>query len=701
MEDHISFSDKTRTIVRNLFLLLCGAALVEICFFNFRSIQSLFYDAHSWEEYQVELSGATVYEGGIISIQDEYAAITIQDIDLDLKNVRLDLEPLDSIDLYYTETGVCYVQLDVLDEGSGEVMYTLLADWTILPDNLTSQYIWMQTMGDLQQLEVKVYMPTGHLFRINGITFNAPKPLDFSVVRFLAVWLVFLLCYGLRKQSAWWREDCIRITFGKKAVLGVIFLFFYGISGFLMMSNPTVMNDAYNPYQELAWALDAGQVSLLEKPPQELVSMDNPYDYYARDAAGFEYKFDYAYYDGAYYVYHGILPCLLFYLPIYHLTGLNMPNSIPVFFCCLLFGIGFVCLMRQVIIRYFPKTPFAILVLITLTGLFGCQLPFFITQPISYVLTIICAVMLVVWGLYFWLSSIRAEGQPASPCRLAIGSLCMALVAASRPTLLIYSVLAAPLFGKAWFTGQEGYGKKDKVRTMISFAVPYVIVAVPVMYYNYIRFGGVFDFGVNYNLTNMDVGSIPFSLDKIAAAVYGYFIKLPELCYDFPYLLQPRLWQENNRHAVFSGDTLFGSLIFFNSFLLAAAVVFARRKDFSKKRLFVFSMLLFWLGIFLMILDVEMTGCVIYRYQADFTFALFMVAWMGILWLQEVYAGKESHDTFRRILVTSVFLSVILNAMLWFVPDYMYIHDPDYYWFSLSKGNTQLYYDIYYGFNFW
>ncbi len=701
MEDHIAFSDKARTIVRNLFLLLCGAALVEICLFNFRSIQSLFYEAHSWEEYQVELSGATVYEDGIISIQDGYAAITIQDIGLDVKNVRLNLEPLDSIDLYYTETGVCYVQLDVLDEGNGEVMNTLLADWAILPDNLTSQYIWMQTMGDLQQLEVKVYMPTGHLFRINGITFNAPKPLDFSVVRFLAVWLVFLLCYGLRKQSVWWREDCVRITFGKKAVLGVIFLVFYGISGFLVMSNPTVMNDAYNPYQELAWALDAGQTSLLEEPPQELVSMDNPYDYYARDAAGFEYKFDYAYYDGAYYVYHGILPCLLFYLPIYHLTGLNMPNSIPVFFCCLLFGIGFVCLMRQVIIRYFPKTPFAILVLITLTGLFGCQLPFFITQPISYVLTIICAVMLVVWGLYFWLSSIRAEGQPASLWRLATGSLCMALVAASRPTLLIYSVLAVPLFGRAWFTGQEGYGKRDKVRTMISFAVPYVIVAVPVMYYNYIRFGSVFNFGLSYNLTKMDVGSIPFSLDKIVAAIYGYLIKLPELRCDFPYLLQPGPWQERNRHVSFSGDTLFGSLIFFNSFLLAVAVVFARRKDFSKKRLFVFSMLLFWLGIFLMILDVEMTGCVIYRYQADFTFALFTVAWMGILWLQETYAGKESHDTFRRILVTSVFLSVILNAMLWFVPDYMYIYDPDYYSFSLAKGNTQLYYDIYYGFNFW
>lgn len=690
---------KVKIIVRNLLLLMCGAALVEICFFNFRSIQSLFYEKHSWEEYTVDYSGVKRYEDGVISIQDDYAVIAIQDIGLDVKNIRLDLEPLDSIDLFYMESGVCYVQIAVLDEGSSEVMYAVLTDWPILPENLTSQYRWIQTMGEVQRLYVMVNLPSGHLFKINEITFNAPKPLDFSVIRFLMVWLVFLLCYGLRRRSDWWKEDCKQITFEKKLVICIVFLVFYGISFFLMASNPTVMNDAYNPYQELAWALDAGQVSLLEQPPQELVHMENPYDYYARGAAGFEYKFDFAYYDGAYYVYHGILPCLLFYLPVYHLTGLNMPNSIPVFFCCLLFGIGFVCLMRQVIIRYFPKTPFAVLILITLTGLFGCQLPFFITQPNSYQLTVICAVMLVVWGIYFWLSSLRTEGRQASLGRILTGSFCMALVAAVRPTLLIYSLLALPLFGRTWFTGRDGYKKKDKIQMMLSFAIPYVIVAIPVMYYNYIRFGNVFNFGFHYNLTNMDIGRIPFSLEKIMAAIYGFLIKLPEVRFRFPYLLQPEAWLENSR--LFSGDTLFGSLIFFNSFLLAVAVVFVKRKEFCQKRLFTFSMMLLGLGIFLMILDVEMTGCVIYRYQADFTFALFITAWMGILWMQEAYAGKPSHDIFHRILIVVVFLSVIMNAMLWFVPDYTYIYDPYNYSFSLAKGNTRLYYDIYYGFNFW
>lgn len=694
-------SDRMKTTVRNLLLLLCAAALIEICLFNFRSIQSLFYKEHTLEEYTVEYEGVIIYDGGLISIQDDAAVISIQDIGHEVKNVRLDLEQLDSIDLFYLENGVCFTQIDVLDEGSSEMMHRLITDWPVLPENLTSQFIWMQTKGDVQRLDVNVHMLAGHLFKINGITLNARKPLDFSMIRFLAVFSVFLLCYGLRRQSGWWKEDCRQITSGKKAVLGLIFLVFYGISFILMISNATVMNDPYIPYKELAASLDAGQVSLLEHPTHELEHMENPYDYFAREEAGFEYKYDFAYYNDHYYVYHGILPCLLFYLPIYHLTGLHMPNSLPVFLCCLLFGIGLVCLMRQIIIRYFPKTPFALLVLLTLTGLFGCQLPFFITQPHTYHLTVICAVMLAVWGMYFWLSSLRWEERPASLFRIFIGSLCMALVASVRPAVLIYSLMAIPLFGRVWFTKREDYSKKDKIRMIASFAIPYVIVAVPVMYYNYIRFGNVFEFGYRYNLTNMDAGNISFSLEKMWAAVYGYLIKLPDIRYKFPYLLQPETWLENNDHTLFNGDTVFGSLILFNIFLIAIVVVFAKRKEFCRKKLFVFSTMLFVLGIFMMIMDVEMTGSVNYRYQADFTFAWFMTAWMGILWLQEANAGKTSHDVFRRILVTVVFLSVIMNAMLWFVPNYIYAGEPYYYSFSLANGNTQLYYEIFYGFNFW
>ncbi len=680
-----------KIMVRNMLLLLCCAVLIEILLFNFRSIQSLFYEEHSWEEYDIAIEGANVYEDGLISIQDETVSVYFNNLDLDVKNIRLDLETVDSIELTNKENGVCYADFFITDEGSVQ-RYQFLRR-TVLHDNLTSQYQWMQAVGKIHDMRIDISMPTGHLFRIHDITVNAKKPIDFSVVRWGVIWLVLLLGYGLRRRSVWWRKDCIKFGGYEKAVMIALFLSFYGISWFLMASNPLVAYDDYTPYQELARALDAGQVSLLEKPSQALTEMEDPYDFFTRVGKQIENKFDFAYYDGNYYVYHGILPCLLFYWPVYHLTGLDMPNSIPVFFCCLLFGIGFVCLMRQIIIRYFRRTPFAILVVLTLTALFGCQLPFFITQPSSYVLTIICAVMLTVWGLYLWLSAKNMEQGGYSKGRIIAGSFCMALVAAVRPPLLAYSVLAFVIFGRAWLTDKEGYNKKSRIVMMILFAIPYVAVAIPLMYYNYIRFGSPFEFGMQYNLTAFNLGHVQFSVDRIYYAVGEYFFRVPDFNYFFPFINTFETYWNTDAHSVvvFEGSFHAG-LIPFNLFLLAAAVVIERRRELRKKGLYIFCLCLSAVGILLMVLDVELTSDIAYRYQADFSFAVFITAWVGILWMQENYDGKASYEIFRRILLTTVVLSLAMNSIFWFTPT----ED-----FPMVLGNTKLYYDIYYGFNFW
>ncbi|MDE6530512.1 MAG: hypothetical protein K2K96_07040, partial [Lachnospiraceae bacterium] len=631
-----------RTGFRKILLLLCSAALIEVFLFNFRSIQSLFYEEHPWTEYDFSIEGANVYEDGLISITDETVSIIINDLSLDVKNIRLDLETVDSIELTNRENGVCRVDFFITDEGSSQ-MYQFLHR-IILHGNITSQYQWMQAVGRIGDMRIDISMPTGHLFRIHDITFNAKKPLDFSSVRFGIICLILLLGYGFRRSSVWWRKDCVKLGGCEKAVLVMLFLVFYGISWFLMISNPLVAYDTYTPYQELAWALDAGQASLLEKPSQALMEMEDPYDFMTRMVDQIECKFDFAYYDGNYYVYHGILPCLLFYLPIYQLTGLNMPNSIPVFLCCLFFGLGFCGLMRQIILRYFRKTPFALYVMITLTGLFGCQLPFFITQPNSFILTIICAVALVVWGLYFWISAKKIEQTGYSKGRIMAGAFCMALVAAARPTMLLYSVLAFVIFGRAWLTDREGYDKKSRINMMVLFAIPYVAVAIPVMYYNYIRFGSPFDYGMQYNLTAFNLAHIQFSLDRIFYAIGEYLFRIPDFNYFFPFINTFEAYWNIDAHSVivFEGSYHAG-LIPFNLFLLAAAVVVEKRRDFQKKGLYAFCLCLSLGGILLMFFDVELTSDIAYRYQADFSFALFITAWVGILWMQENYAGRDSY----------------------------------------------------------
>lgn len=83
-------------------------------------------------------------------------------------------------------------------------------------------------------------------------------------------------------------------------------------------------------YQELAEALSEGKVSVGDAE-EALLAMKNPYDTIALQAAGIGYRADYAYYNGKYYVYFGIVPVLLLYLPYYLLTGGALQNYVAVF----------------------------------------------------------------------------------------------------------------------------------------------------------------------------------------------------------------------------------------------------------------------------------------------------------------------------------------------------------------------------------
>ena len=67
----------------------------------------------------------------------------------------------------------------------------------------------------------------------------------------------------------------------------------------------------YQQYGALAHSLLNGRLDLEEDPPPELAAMENPYDATARDALNIQGgRWDHAYYNGRYYVYFGIVPCL-------------------------------------------------------------------------------------------------------------------------------------------------------------------------------------------------------------------------------------------------------------------------------------------------------------------------------------------------------------------------------------------------------
>lgn len=137
-----------------------------------------------------------------------------------------------------------------------------------------------------------------------------------------------------------------------------------------------------------------------QEPPDYLKHMSDPYDKGSRDEmqkkTGEQYLFDVAYYDGHYYVYFGVVPVLLFYLPFYLMFGANFPTAIGVLIMVVMFLIGASVLLYRFARKHFKRVSLGLYLLLQLP-LFACSSIFYLIKfPTFYSLPIACSLAFAV-----------------------------------------------------------------------------------------------------------------------------------------------------------------------------------------------------------------------------------------------------------------------------------------------------------------
>ena len=82
---------------------------------------------------------------------------------------------------------------------------------------------------------------------------------------------------------------------------------------------------ATNQYELVAEAILNGHINIDNGDVDPLLlQMDNPYDPQARVDLGVDYRWDTAYYHGHYYMYFGVVPVFLLFLPFRLITGMSL-----------------------------------------------------------------------------------------------------------------------------------------------------------------------------------------------------------------------------------------------------------------------------------------------------------------------------------------------------------------------------------------
>lgn len=414
-------------------------------------------------------------------------------------------------------------------------------------------------------------------------------------------------------------------------------------------------------YGDLATALINGHLYLDLPVPDELAAMENPYDFYARlefcDADTPVY-WDYAFYDGHYYCYFGVVPVVLVYVPYQLITGSMLSSSIA----AALFGVTTICagtwLTANVANTYFPRASVGITVLCVLTFFAGCNVLYGASLPRFYSVAILSAMTFAFAGLSLCIHAKHRSRElgrvPAAS--LALGCACLALTFGCRPQFALSLLLVFVIFWDEIKTRRLLFSRRGIKPTAFALVATALVLFV-LMWYNYARFGSPLNVGSHYNLTGFDMQNYAQEWSCTAFVLYQYLIQPPDLTSSFPYVNSRPF---TDAYGWAPHEAMYGGIFWLCPFLLfifAAPAIFKQLRE--KRILFWFSTMLVFAALVVLV-DARNAG-VSERYISDFGWYLSLCACFVILALAEKH---ERSKAVRAIMPTVLIIMLAISAAI-------------------------------------
>ncbi len=679
-------------------IIFIAVLLMELVVFNWRFFEGMGYKT---EDLTTFSCGSGVTYVGTNEIQIGYSGdkwVEFKGFDAEADNVYIDIrnkrcdDPANYADGKDRGFQRIAVVLGITDEANSE--YMDMPERYVVEGVERTKYIKLHTAGSSNALRIRFNGVDGQTLVINSIQLNKQVPFGINIVRIIFFCLVFMLAYTLRAGSPVYDIKFKAGSYGQIWAVILLVIANLTVSGVICMSNPVFINPGFEHHKQYNYLADSfidGKVYLeYAEPPQALIDMDNPYDRNARDKimreSGASYKWDHAYYDGKYYVYFGALPVVVYYMPYKLLVGGEFSTYSGVFINVSLFIIFSFLLISSVVKRWFKNIPFVHYLILAQVFVSSSGIIFALKKPDLYAMPISMALMLTVAGLYWWISAYECRTKLMQGVRLFLGSLGMALVAGCRPQFLLASFLAIPLFGGGVLKAlkNKAYAEKNNIAHTAAFVLPYIAVAAVVMWYNYARFGSIFDFGANYNLTTNDMTRRGFNLGRVPLGVFCYFFQLPVVYAKFPFITGTNL--SNCYMGTTIAEMMLGGIFATQPVLWLIVLIKKVKGELKDKGIFAFAVCAAVFSFIVAIADTEMAG-ILYRYYMDYSYLMLLSALLIAL------AFIEKHEDKRLYLGITLLcaLCLLYDAALVLVPcDY-----------SHDVGNPNFYYAITSALTFW
>lgn len=568
--------------LRAFLVALVTACLVELLIFN---QTALFFDEEAYPHQVVPLPQHQGLGKPAFVVSAQHNSVSLQLPDVPLKSVYLRLAH-----------GPRYLVQGKLElrTFSAAYMWSPVGAFSLTgsgQDETSEAYFKILPKGNVKELRLSFEPQTvASGVAMVALELNKPVPLDLKPLRIVVLALVLAFAWSVVKGS--WRQG--RVIVGsrryRRITRSCLSLMLLGAAALFYATSPYVateggfkfIGEGYLPYNtpnhdllvplpqtpqeyaandeyiQMLAAYTQGQLHLPYPADPRLEQVTNVFDNSELFAKEIPFLWDHAYHNGKYYVYFGVAPLFTIYFPLYLVTGEAPCAALAAFiatvYALLALYFGVTRLISSVLRSVNPLLLSLALVTMALaSGVFMMQgmLVFYIL-PYLLAFAALGVTLGTATRLFTLVRLERIGAKVDAPeshraslikrCRLQAYSelvvLGLAIVAmvTSRPLNVFYLVVV--LVPVLWWYLRSGGAWRRKAVAAMCAGVPVVLGAILVMWYNYARFGSIFEFGQFEQLTLFDTHyhELHLNFELFWSVWYHYFCENFNLIATFPYV---------------------------------------------------------------------------------------------------------------------------------------------------------------------
>lgn len=658
-------SEKLKKYFKMCTIFIVAAFAAELLIFNAKS-----FDLKNYEFSPVAISTETpnsvqISGSNAILTGDGSLVFDVEQANLHALEINLNISGTNS---------VVKCAASMTDGNFGETFINV--DSTSLTSNDKKEYFSFNPYKELKKFKLTFseLNKNNTTVTLTNIKFMSALPFNFSVVRFLVLFIVLTGIYSVyffKLYQVKYNEQSKKHQY---IIVGATALCVLSAFAFCTPDNSTIeysdqTNLAYSdPYVQMFDAVQKGQVNIDIPVSEGFKSIENPYDVQQRTNSGEFYAWDRAYYEGNYYSYFGIVPVFVLYIPFYSLTGMLPSLNFNITFFSI-FSIIFLIQTILTLTKMFIKKPNLFLLVLGIFSATACSGIYYaldfsdIYFPAK--VSSICFMLLCIW---LGLCAYNAKKSKKQLILLIFSGLSFILCVGCRPSVAISAFVLAPFFIAILMN--KNYTIKRKLCCASSFVIPIFVGAIGLMWYNYARFGSLFDFGSNYQLTVSNISANSLRLSAFPDAVIHYFFHPFAFTSEFPFFRAQIISLNSYGQYVYT-DSFFGAINFpfiFLGLIIAIYLLFHDRKKIrsigKNDSLKYYTYLLMVVLTFLIAWSVFCLAGVAFGYMLDI---LPLLAILSVLVFLDIHKRLENHPTIQTKVFSAILLIMSISVIIVFL----------------------------------